>query len=96
MEMSEERLVEIFRQLPNADKNSIVDFMEYLASRKIPNRNDDPIREQLLNEMISFLNSLTTEKLSSLIWIFRGMEFSLQTDPNKQEELIQKMVNNRY
>ena len=32
--MNEDRLVELFRKLPEQDQNSTIDFMEYLANRK--------------------------------------------------------------
>ena len=93
---NEDRFLKLIRQLSENEKNSTLDFMEYLVARQTPNNDDDmQKRNQYLNEMNNFLHSLTTEKLSSLIWVFKGMEFALQTDSIKQGELMQKWLQSK-
>ncbi|MEK5038944.1 hypothetical protein [Sporosarcina sp. FSL K6-3457] len=57
MAMDEERFVELFRQLPEIDKNSTLDFMEFLSKRQLQNfyanleEVDEPFSEEELRQM---------------------------------------------
>lgn len=57
MAMGEERFVELFRQLPEIDKNSTLDFMEFLSKRQLQSfyanleEVDEPFSEEELRQM---------------------------------------------
>ena len=60
MAMNEERMIELFRNLPEQDQNSTIDFMEYLSNRKTKQLQDfyanlpevdEPFSEEELRQM---------------------------------------------
>lgn len=57
MAMNEERFIELFRQLPETDKNSMLDFMEFLSKRQVQNfyanvdEVDEPFSDEELRQM---------------------------------------------
>lgn len=73
-----DRLLQLFNQLSESDKNSALDFMEYLIARQPSHQNEIiTVRKQYLTQATIFLNSLKTEHLKSMVWFFHGCELGL-------------------
>lgn len=62
MAMNEDRLVELFRKLPEQDQHSMIDFAEYLATKKTKQLqefyanlpiDDEPLSEEEIRQMQS-------------------------------------------
>lgn len=57
MAMNEEHFIKLFRQLPDQEKNSTIDFMEFLSKRQLHNFYDNleevdaPLSEEELRQM---------------------------------------------
>lgn len=89
-------LFDTFQILSESDKNSVLDFVEYLSNRKITHQSERfSEREYLLKTMSEFLDVLPTETLRTQIWLFKGMELGMisqESNPERRDILSKKSI----
>lgn len=94
--IKENLLFDMFQNLPERDKKSALDFVEYLSNRQMTHQSEQiSEREYISKKISSFLDTLPLENLRILIWHLRGMELGMISQESNQEKrdmLSQKSI----